>query len=72
MRMVKAAESSGDNRIDGTVRQTVFSGNSVTYIVAAGDEAIRVFAQNYGDGVFAVGDAVSILWSARHSVVVKP
>ncbi len=76
MRLVTSAESAGDNRgdnrIDGTVRQTVFSGNSVTYIVAAGDEVIRVFAQNRGDEVFGVGDAVSILWSARHSVMVKP
>ena len=62
----------GDNRIDGTVRQVVFSGNSVTYIVAARDETIRVFAQNRGDGAFAVGDAVSVLWSPRHSVVVRP
>ena len=58
--------------ISGTIRQTVFSGNSVTYIVTAGDETVRVFAQNRGDQVFGVGDAVSILWSARHSVTVKP
>ena len=76
MRLVKstdvAEDDRGDNRIDGTLRQTVFSGNSVTYIVAAGDEVVRVFAQNRGDEVFGVGDAVVILWSARHSVTVKP
>jgi hypothetical protein len=44
----------------------------VTYIVAAGDQTIRVFAQNRGDAVFGLGDSVSILWSARHSVTVRP
>ena len=72
MRLATSAEHGGDNRIDGVVLQTVFSGNSVTYIVAAGGETIRVFAQNSGDQVFNIDDAVSILWSARHSVVVKP
>ena len=71
MRLATSAEHGGDNRIDGVVLQTVFSGNSVTYIVAAGGETIRVFAQNSGDQVFNIDDAVSILWSARHSVVVK-
>ena len=76
MRFVKstdvAEDARGDNRTDGTVRQTVISGNSVTYIVATGDEVVRVFAQNRGDEVFGVGDTVAILWSARHSVTVKP
>ena len=72
MRLVDSSDDGGDNRIAGTVRQTVFSGNSVTYIVGAGDETIRVFAQNRGDQVFGVGDAVSVTWAARHSVVVKP
>ena len=35
MRLLEVADDSGDNRIDGTVRQIVFSGNSVTYIVEA-------------------------------------
>jgi putative spermidine/putrescine transport system ATP-binding protein/spermidine/putrescine transport system ATP-binding protein len=76
MRLVKSTDDGdgnrGDNRIAGTIRQTVFSGNSVTYIVAAGDETIRVFAQNRGDQVFDTGDSVTVLWSARHSVTVKP
>jgi putative spermidine/putrescine transport system ATP-binding protein/spermidine/putrescine transport system ATP-binding protein len=76
MRLIKSTDvgngDQGDNRISGTIRQTVFSGNSVTYIVAAGDETIRVFAQNRGDQVFGMGDAVTVLWSARHSVTVKP
>ncbi len=76
MRLVKPIDESGENRgdncISGTIRQTVFSGNSVTYIVTAGDETIRVFAQNRGDQVFDTGDSVTVLWSARHSVTVKP
>jgi ABC-type Fe3+/spermidine/putrescine transport system ATPase subunit len=72
MRLVESSDDGGDNRISGTIRQTVFSGNSVTYILAAGDETIRVFAQNRGDAVFGVGDAVTVLWSARHSVTVRP
>jgi spermidine/putrescine ABC transporter ATP-binding subunit len=75
MRLAESTDDNGDNgdnRIHGAVRQTVFSGNSVTYIVAAGDETIRVFAQNRGDRVFDTGDAVTVQWSARHSVVVKP
>ena len=64
--------SDEENRIDGVVRQIVFSGNSVTYILDSRGETIRVFAQNSGDQSFAVGDPVAVLWSARHSVVVKP
>ena len=74
MRLAAPGQDGGadDNRIDGVVRQIVFSGNSVTYIVEARGETIRVFAQNRGDQSFAAGDPVAVVWSPRHSVVVKP
>ncbi|MSP83447.1 MAG: ABC transporter ATP-binding protein [Alphaproteobacteria bacterium] len=62
----------GVNRIPGTVKQVVYSGNSVTYIVATEGRDLTVFAQNRAAEVNDPGTAVVAVFSPRHSVVVQP
>ena len=66
-----AAPADGGNRIEGRVVQGVFSGTSVTYIVDTAAGPMRAFRQNAGERFFAAGEAVTLVWSARHSVVVE-
>ena len=60
------------NRLTGTVRQAVYSGSSITYKIAVADVILTVFEQNRMARPFAAGDAVALVWSPPHSVVVKP
>ena len=57
--------------IDGSIRQAVYSGSSVTYIVAVGDREFRVFQQNRETEPLAVGAAVALCWAPEHSVVLE-
>jgi ABC-type Fe3+/spermidine/putrescine transport system ATPase subunit len=61
------------NQLSGTVRQAIYSGNSVTYRVAVDgmpDEPVLAFVQNRAPTLFAPGDPVRLGWLAEHSVPV--
>ena len=64
------AAPDGMNAITGTVRQAVYSGSSVTYLVDAGAQEFRVFQQNRETSLFQPGDGVTLSWSPEHTVVV--
>jgi spermidine/putrescine ABC transporter ATP-binding subunit len=66
-----AAVPDGMNAIDGTIRQAVYSGSSVTYIVVASGQEFRVFQQNRETEPLAVGEAVTLSWAPEHSVVLE-
>ena len=57
------------NRLEGMVRQAVYSGNSITYQIDAGT-TVLVFAQNQSAQPVEPGAAVVLSWDPRHSVVV--
>jgi len=59
------------NRLDGVIKQAVYSGSSITYRVDVGIELI-VFAQNRTADRLEPGRQVGVSWDARHSVVVTP
>ncbi len=59
------------NALTGTVRQAVYSGSSVTYLVEAGGHEFRMFQQNRETSLFQPGEAVSLTWSPEHTVVVE-
>ncbi|MGE0117557.1 MAG: ABC transporter ATP-binding protein [Dongiaceae bacterium] len=58
------------NRWRGIVRQSVYSGSSITYRVDVGAEII-VFAQNQTAQPLAPGTAVGVRWDPLHSVLVR-
>ena len=63
-----------ENRLDGTVLQAIFSGASVTYRIEVPGlaEPLLAFAQNQAGAVLQPGTAVTIVWSASHTVPVIP
>ncbi len=65
-------ENAAMNSLVGKISQTVYSGNSITYRIAAGKDSCTVFEQNRLARRFAPGDAVRVIWSAVHSVLVLP
>ena len=74
MRLQPAAQAvpNGTNAIAAVVAQQIFAGSSLTYLLDWQGQTIRVFAQNRGDAVMAVGDPVKITWSPEHSILVEP
>ena len=60
------------NALRGKVQDVVFSGNSTTYRVSAGDQIMTLFRQNLAEGTFAPGSDVVLSWSPEHLVQVTP
>jgi len=66
-----------DNQIPAVVVQHVFAGSSLTYflrnddVLVDGQQFIKVFVQNTGEKVFAVGQSVIVSWSSKHTVVLN-
>ena len=60
------------NRLPGTIRNLVYAGNSVTYIVESGGRELIVFAQNREAATHAPGTAVTVAFSPQHAVLVRP
>ncbi|MBL8710035.1 MAG: ABC transporter ATP-binding protein [Rhodospirillaceae bacterium] len=60
------------NRILGKVSAAIFSGSSLTYRVAAGDQTVIVFEQNKSRAPLAEGSAVVLDWPVADNVVVAP
>jgi spermidine/putrescine ABC transporter ATP-binding subunit len=59
------------NRIEGTVMQSVYSGNSVTYRIsapAAGADPVLAFVQNQAGELLAPGSKVILAWRPEHSI----
>ncbi|MBC6439278.1 MAG: ABC transporter ATP-binding protein [Rhodospirillales bacterium] len=71
MRLARPGSPQDGNRIAGTVKQRVFSGTSVTYIVDTAAGPIRTFRQNAGESMMEPGDEVVVDWSPAHTVVVE-
>jgi spermidine/putrescine ABC transporter ATP-binding subunit len=65
-----AAGEAGTNAVRGKVLDVVFSGNSTTYRVAAGDQVLTLFRQNLAQGTVAPGTDVVLSWSPEHLVQV--
>ncbi|MGF1610686.1 MAG: ABC transporter ATP-binding protein [Kiloniellales bacterium] len=66
------AASNGTNAIEAVVAQQIFAGSSLTYLLDWQGQTVRVFAQNRGEAVMAVGESVKITWSPEHSILVEP
>jgi spermidine/putrescine ABC transporter ATP-binding subunit len=60
----------GNNRLNGTVGEVIFSGNSTSYRINCGDQLISVFRQNDGQPILASGTAVSLNWEPDDAVLV--
>jgi len=71
MRLVARNAAADGNRIEGTVRQSVFSGTSVTYIVETPVGDMRCFQQNAGEAIMEGGTEAALVWSPEHTVVVE-
>ncbi len=61
----------GQNAVDGTVRDAVFTGSSMTYRVTVADAVVTAFAQNSDAVTFSAGTEVKLIWSPDHTVVLK-
>jgi spermidine/putrescine ABC transporter ATP-binding subunit len=65
------------NRLHGVIRQSVYSGSSITYKlrldgVPESEPDLTVFEQNRTARPFEPGEAVWVAWSAAHTVPVEP
>ncbi len=67
-----ADDAAAMNSLVGRLEQVVYSGNSITYRIAAGRDVCTVFEQNRVARRFAAGDQVRMMWSATDSVLVQP
>jgi ABC-type Fe3+/spermidine/putrescine transport system ATPase subunit len=61
-----------ENRLSGVVTQAVYSGNSITYKVAAGPIEITIFEQNRRARPLRPEARVILTWDPAHSVTVRP
>jgi spermidine/putrescine ABC transporter ATP-binding subunit len=59
------------NRLDGAIRQAIYSGSSITYRVDVG-VVVTVFEQNRTAQALEPGGQVTVTWDPIHSVVVEP
>jgi len=60
------------NAVRGKVLDVVFSGNSTTYRIAAGDQVMMLFRQNLSEAMVTPGSDVTLSWSPDHLVQVTP
>jgi putative spermidine/putrescine transport system ATP-binding protein/spermidine/putrescine transport system ATP-binding protein len=67
-----APPDAADNHLPAVVRQVVYAGAATTYLLEGADgTALRVFAQNRDGAPVAPGTAVTLGWSAAHTVPVR-
>jgi spermidine/putrescine transport system ATP-binding protein len=60
-----------DNRLEARVRAVIYAGLASTYLLdGPGSQELKVFAQNR-EAPLASGSAVSLTWSAAHTVVIE-
>jgi ABC-type Fe3+/spermidine/putrescine transport system ATPase subunit len=59
------------NRIEGTVANEIFAGNSVTYKVDAAGRLLTVFVQNRMTESLGPGSAVTLTWDPAHTIVLE-
>lgn len=67
-----AGPATGANRLDGTVTEVIFAGSSVSYLVARGEETVKVSTQNSGGATFAAGTPVWLRFRPSDAVIVAP
>jgi spermidine/putrescine ABC transporter ATP-binding subunit len=74
MEILSAATTSAaaTNRIAGSVRQTIYAGNSITTLVEADGRTLTIFAQNASGAIRRPGEAVVVAFAPRHAVAVRP
>ncbi len=70
IRLVAPDTATQDNSIEGCVAERIFSGASLTYIVDTRAGPLRIVRQNADSDVIAIGERVTLVWPASHSVVV--
>ncbi len=59
-----------DNELPAVVRQVIYAGAATTWLLETADgTTLRVFAQNRDDQAWPPGSAVTLGWSAAHSIV---
>ncbi len=58
------------NRLRATITRAVYSGNATTYRASAAGGELTVFAQNRTARLYAIGAAVTLVWSPEHTVPV--
>jgi putative spermidine/putrescine transport system ATP-binding protein/spermidine/putrescine transport system ATP-binding protein len=68
------AADSFDNRLPARVREIIYAGAASTYLLESGDggSTLNVFSQNRETIGPAIGDDVTIGWSAAHTILVEP
>ncbi len=65
--------TAGENVLPGTIREVLFNGAIVDYLVACGpDGATMLRAQRFAPRAFAEGDAVEIAFAAEEATQVRP
>ncbi|MBC8130009.1 MAG: ABC transporter ATP-binding protein [Rhizobiaceae bacterium] len=59
------------NRLEATIASVVYAGAALTYKAEAAGRTVTIFAQNSDARPHAVGDAVTLVWSPGHTVLVE-
>ncbi len=74
MRVTAAATvpETGWNWLDAVVEQHIFTGSSLTYLLAWRGGSLKVFEQTLGEAVAVPGEAVRVVWRPEHTVPVMP
>lgn len=65
--------SAGENRLSGKVKEKIYIGNVITYVVEIGDDQfMEVEVQTkYGSGEFQEGDSVTLRWDISDSTLLS-
>jgi spermidine/putrescine ABC transporter ATP-binding subunit len=61
--------AAGGNALDGVVRELVFAGNSVTYLIETKGGMLKVFAQNLGRRPLEIGALTRLSWSEADCLI---
>jgi len=72
MTLAEPGGGRADNRLPAVVRANIFGGAGVTYILDGPAGPLTVIVQNRGEPVLEEGTAVDVLWSAEHTIPVRP
>lgn len=63
---IQVSGEAGDNAVPGTVKNRIYKGESVTYLIDAGSSSYKVTVD---DGEFDIGDDVYVSWESEDTYV---
>ncbi|KAA0020392.1 ABC transporter ATP-binding protein [Salinicola corii] len=63
--------SSDSNVLEAELEQTIFAGNSLSYLLRHGDTSLRVFAQNRAAADLQPGQRVRLAWCSADTIPVE-